>query len=323
MFTSAGGTLADDVGDDRIQVNHLAEFSRKEAIAIARRARDLNLRLEPPEVSTAPQQERRRSKGSGAPAGILLRHMNSTVDSIVFGRDLDGSDEAPIEQMRRAMDSGAPAPSSKTVLVSASPPSMEDLQALYALCGGNEAEVVVLLSRMWRLPREEIRPNVLSWLRCLPRPELPSRSRSAPAILPKAVHERLVSAAPVRRADAAEPKLPAASAPVSKFDLISVLHGMHAATARVRASLQWNGGRLGPDGEALSPRSDVLSLPHQPTFAPVLSVAELAALPEEEQLMEFAHDAALEAFMARARSQKHELTPAAKRTNRDRGRMRM
>ncbi len=211
---------------------------------------------------------------------------------------------------------------------------MEDLQALYALCGGNDAEVVVLLSRMWRLPREEIRPTVLGWLKSLPRPELPSRSRSAPAVLPRALEERLASAVmcrPAAPAAADHGALPAASAPVSRADLSAVLHGLHAADARVRASQQWNGVRTGPDGELLSPRAQIYTLPQQPSFAPVLSVAAVAAaaVPEDEPVHNWAegraeryHDAALEAFMARTMASKKELSPTV-RGGRDRGTTRM
>ena len=75
--------VASDVTLDRTPyAQRIAEFSRAEAAAAA--------------------------LGSGARGGKWLRHMNSSVDSIVFGRDLDGSDEL----VRRGEGSGAaPAPS--------------------------------------------------------------------------------------------------------------------------------------------------------------------------------------------------------------------
>ena len=64
------------------------------------------------------------------------------------------------------------------------PPSIDDLFALYRLCGGNESRCIDLLARLWDAPRDAIAPTVRQWLSGLPSVAPPSRSRSAPPMLP-------------------------------------------------------------------------------------------------------------------------------------------
>lgn len=66
------------------------------------------------------------------------------------------------------------------------PPSVDDLFALYRLCGGDSERVVELLSRLWSTQPEAIRPTVLAWIGGLPATyKPPSRSRTAPPVLPQ------------------------------------------------------------------------------------------------------------------------------------------
>lgn len=65
-------------------------------------------------------------------------------------------------------------------------PSMEDLFALYRLCGGDAERVVELLARLWNADPAAVAPTVHAWLGGLPhtyRPP-PSRMRTAPPALP-------------------------------------------------------------------------------------------------------------------------------------------
>jgi len=63
---------------------------------------------------------------------------------------------------------------------------MEDLFALYRLCGGDAERVVELLARLWGADPNAVAPTVHAWLGGLPtsyRPP-PSRMRTAPPALP-------------------------------------------------------------------------------------------------------------------------------------------
>lgn len=65
------------------------------------------------------------------------------------------------------------------------PPSVDDLFALYRLCGGDAERVIELLSRLWGAQPNVIAPTVHAWLGQLPASyKPPSRSRSAPPALP-------------------------------------------------------------------------------------------------------------------------------------------
>lgn len=76
------------------------------------------------------------------------------------------------------------------------PPSVEDLFSLWRLCGGSEIHVVETLARLWGCSPLSIADTVRSWLVGMPAIQPPSRSHSAPAVLPLEVRERLKSAAP-------------------------------------------------------------------------------------------------------------------------------
>ena len=216
------------------------------------------------------------------------------------------------------------------------PPSVEDVFALYKLCGGSEPEVVETLARLWGAHPLSICDVVRTWLADLPPLQLPSRIASAPAVLPPAMCERLKSATPFpaalqpweRKANArrvsfggVEPdpvalnslasarlhrKPPAATAPVrgSKphLDLSSALSGLHSASTRLHAA-NHAGGRVMPADQ------DIYTLPQHPTFTPVvLSADEVARVPAdfEDGGGRASGDEALRAFMAR---QEHSWRP--------------
>ena len=83
------------------------------------------------------------------------------------------------------------------VHASAAPPSMEDLLALNALFGNDPEGIVAFLARLWRATSSDIRPTVRTWLDALPpMPPPPSRSRTAPPVLPHGVEARLERARP-------------------------------------------------------------------------------------------------------------------------------
>ena len=81
--------------------------------------------------------------------------------------------------------SAAAANVTQQVIADLEPPSVDDLFALYRLCGGDESKVIELLSRMWGTQPEAIAPTVRVWLGGLPAQyKPPSRSRTAPPALP-------------------------------------------------------------------------------------------------------------------------------------------
>lgn len=62
---------------------------------------------------------------------------------------------------------------------------MDDLFALYRLCGGDATRVIELLARLWGAQPQLIAPTVRAWLGNLPAAAPPpSRSRTAPPALP-------------------------------------------------------------------------------------------------------------------------------------------
>ena len=65
-------------------------------------------------------------------------------------------------------------------------PSVEDLFALYRLCGGDAERVIELLARLWGTTPDAIKPTVYAWLGNMPTTYVgpPSRSRTAPPTLP-------------------------------------------------------------------------------------------------------------------------------------------
>ena len=256
------------------------------------------------------------------------------------------------------------------------PPSAEDLFALFRLCGGSEPDVVEFLAKLWGTTPLVICDVVRSWLKDMPAVPLPSRSRSAPPVLPKAISQRLASAAPaatasvvakpllsweraaaVRRAARGHPlqpiqpsgpvvsgaRLPAASAPVrgsatslGGFDRSAALSGLHAANSRLHAHLHaehaaTRGGEASLGWPAAAGRStDVLTLPQQPSFSPVVfTAAQVATVPEDATLDFMAggegaadHDA-LRAFMDRTAVLRTKFTVADAARGTDYGSHRM
>ena len=199
------------------------------------------------------------------------------------------------------------------------PPSLEDLTALYQLCGGDEGEVVEFLARVWKTTPLAIATPVRLWLRELPRFLPPSRSRTSPAAIGvAALQKRLASATPpfpvqprpheraaaARRAPPVPPVPPgpmAASAPVQRSlvtpdlasDLAAVLGKLHASSTSMHSSLRGAPRKDRP--------IDRLAVPQDgPTFEPVrLTAAQIAAVPEEVEPSPLNEDA-LAAFMVRA-----------------------
>jgi len=188
--------------------------------------------------------------------------------------------------------------------VDAAPPSAQDLYALYRLCGGSAIEVVEFLARLWGENPAAIADVVFSWLVELPSvPPPPSRSRSAPPVLPPAIRQRLASAAPptplpkslmpweralaVRAGNVPGTRLVgrhaeigpiAESAPVrgsAPMGLTSAIAGLHSASTRMNDS----------SGSAAHRRrtgDEIYTLPaSNPTFSPVrLTAAQVATVPE-------------------------------------------
>jgi hypothetical protein len=180
-----------------------------------------------------------------------------------------------------------PAPVLPPSAVMAVPPSMDDLMAVFELCGSRLA-VVEFLANMWKVKESDIAATVYSWLVKLPSAPPPSRSRSAPPTLPRAVHERLSSAGAgvslvhgtLRYAD-----VPAATAPAHGADaLAGTLSRLHSASTRLSAGATSDSGR--DRGNAPS-QAQIYTL-SQPTFAPVrLTAAQVAAVPEDEAVAEW------------------------------------
>ena len=158
------------------------------------------------------------------------------------------------------------------------PPSVEDLLALYQLCGGSPRTVVEVLARLWRTSPDAIRATVEGWLTHLPPIKPPSRSQSAPPVLAPALEARLKSVTPYRRAIQMPTvpttvQVPAVSAPGrSSLDLVSRSSSSDEVVSRLRSF-------------ANRPRTEaqILTLPDEsPQFVPVvLTQSEMAALPED------------------------------------------
>jgi hypothetical protein len=180
----------------------------------------------------------------------------------------------------------------------AAPPSLEDLMALYQLCGGKQQAVVSMLARLWKTTPQAIAPTVESWLVHLPPLKPPSRTQSAPAVLPPAVEQRLKSALAPRNGEVRNystlPPRPAnrtmaATAPSNGSKIAKALAGMNVTSALSHAnmnrSLDRSAGSRGT-GSSGSLRAQVYTVDRvqQPDFVPVvLTAAELAALPETSQ----------------------------------------
>ena len=62
-------------------------------------------------------------------------------------------------------------------------PPAEDLQGLYALCGGSEDALINHLAKVHGLPPQDLAPTILLWLADTPEIPPPSRQRSAPPVL--------------------------------------------------------------------------------------------------------------------------------------------
>ena len=98
---------------------------------------------------------------------------------------------APLPSRQLPVEAGhaaAPADGSAQLL---EPPAMEDLFALYKLCGGNVERCINLLARLWEVSVARIAPVVRSWLSLMPEVPPPSRMRSAPVTLPSELSSRL------------------------------------------------------------------------------------------------------------------------------------
>ena len=195
-----------------------------------------------------------------------------------------------------------PAPTEKpltrteSVPMIAAPPSLEDLMALYQLCGGKRQAVITMLARLWKTTPQAIAPTVESWLVHLPPLKPPSRTQSAPAVLPPAVEQRLKSAVAPRGAGPGatllsrpEHRILAATAPSNSSKIAMALAGMNVSSAMNHAnmnrSLDRSSGSRGT-GSSGSLRAQVYTVDRvqQPEFVPVvLTAAELAALPEAAQ----------------------------------------
>jgi hypothetical protein len=212
-------------------------------------------------------------------------------------------------------------------VVTAAPPSYEDLYALYQLCGGRQAEVVATLARLWGTSARLIEPAVAAWLADLPPILPPSRSRSAPAVLPPAIKSRLMSARVMQPPK--PPRLPGASAPVgsSQYTLASTLSGLHAASARLNAAagtgLNELDDRLRHGPDELS--AQVYQLPRVPTFTPVILTSEqVEAVPEHSVVHDWsnppdnppdsrvAEELAVASFMARTAIRQGRLAPTVR-----------
>ena len=204
--------------------------------------------------------------------------------------------------------------------VAAAPPTLEDLVALYRLCGGDKLEVVYFLANLWRVDPDSIGPTVVSWLADMPPVELPSRSRSAPPVLPPALRERLASASlragpllPRSYGHQRRPKVPALTAPVagSQASFAAVLAGLYEASTRLNSHLNRGGTEQGSGGASGS--SDVFTLPASgPAFQPVLlTAAQVAAVPEDG-VFEEEEDEVLSAYMQRSRVKQGKLKPSVR-----------
>ena len=212
------------------------------------------------------------------------------------------------------------APSAKvTVQCRYAPPTIEDLVALFRLCGGDKLEIVHLLARLWDASPEEITPTVLSWLMELPPYLPPSRSATALPVLPVDLRERLSTAAPPQRVQS-HPALwrprHAASAPVSDSgpSFAKALAGLYEASTRLNSHLPRYGSE---QAGGRDPTPDVMTVSQQPMFEPVvLSAAAVEAVPEDIPVLRWdgaqAEKDALEAFMARAAVVQGKLMPTAR-----------
>ena len=162
-------------------------------------------------------------------------------------------------------------------------PSVDDLFALYRLCGGDAGRVVELLARMWGTQPEAIAPTVNIWLGSLPvQYKPPSRSHTAPPALPswfmqagKQAQQRAAFATGGAIAlGKAAAKPPPVSAPAvagkrgvgTSFDMIAM-----------RKAVEKGQSKLG------GARADVLALPSMPEHAPLAMSASQWMMPQPDR----------------------------------------
>ena len=189
--------------------------------------------------------------------------------------------------------------------------SYEDLHRIFRLCGGNEADVVKVLAKLWNMEATAIAPLVRSWVAAatFPDPTPPSCQRSAPPVLaPPGMRGRLAASAAAL--GITPPSHAAISAPVygmtgEPADLPSVLARLHDASSRLHeAAGRWRQHQeRRPMAGVHNTRVQVLSLPrHEPTFVPVaprpLEVPGARDGSGGDELMRNASDA-LAQFMAK------------------------
>ena len=135
---------------------------------------DVSKAVRPPWLDTPP---------GSSPAGPSIEESAAV---LAAGRPLVLSNSPP----RRAPDPPRPppppqsAPSAGRSGLPITPPSVEDLFALYRLCGGSESRVVELLAKLWDTQPAAIASVVKGWMSGLPDAPPPSRRRTAPPELP-------------------------------------------------------------------------------------------------------------------------------------------
>ena len=159
------------MGDATAQELHLARVTRQQAMEALENAAALGLELHVPD-QLRQQQERIRQREQQEALALQ-------------------------EEARPAMPPPPlPPPPPPPQILTAVPPSIEDLFSLWRVCGGSEAHVVETLARLWGTAPGDIAETVRTWLAPMPPIKLPSRSHSAPPVLPLEVRERLKSAGP-------------------------------------------------------------------------------------------------------------------------------
>ena len=159
------------MGDATAQELHLARVTRQQAMEALENAAALGLELHVPD-QLRQQQERIRQREQQEALALQ-------------------------EEARPAVPPPPlPPPPPPPQILTAVPPSIEDLFSLWRLCGGSEAHVVETLARLWGTAPGDIAETVRTWLAPMPPIKLPSRSHSAPPVLPLEVRERLKSAGP-------------------------------------------------------------------------------------------------------------------------------
>lgn len=172
------------------------------------------------------------------------RHNRSDVDRIVFGRDMDCSEEAegapprpvadvpalPVAARGASHGHNEPVAAAIGFLDKLPVPSATDLYALTRLCGDVPA-VAQYLSGLYQCDRTMLEPIVRSWYKVANVPPVvpPSRQRSAPPVLAPAAQVQDASVTAV-------PMVPPASAPLvraaSSAELIASLRRVDARLNR-------------------------------------------------------------------------------------------